>query len=65
MTVVRMTPGQRREMVVDAARKILKERGAWPVTHGAVAKRCVAPTSVSTVRHYFPTKEDLVRAASD
>lgn len=60
--MTRMTPENRREVILSAAVKIAGERGLIHVTHSAVAKRCVIETSVKTVRHYFATQADLWRA---
>lgn len=58
----RLDDEKRRTVIITAARRIASERGFQYVTHGDVAKRCTVLTSVPTVRHYFPTKDDLWRA---
>jgi DNA-binding transcriptional regulator YbjK len=58
MTRIRLDPEERRAVIVTAIRRIHAEGGA--ITHGSVAKRCTVQTSPATVKHYFPTKADLV-----
>ena len=58
----KLTPDARRDVILTAACRIATERGIWAVAHGTVAKRCVIPTSTSTVKHYYPTKHDMWRA---
>lgn len=63
MTRVRLSPDDRRGVIITAARRLVEEAGSLAVlTHGGVAARCVLPTSIKTVKHYFPTRADLVRA---
>lgn len=61
MAVTKLTNEQRRAVIITAALRIAADTGIWAVTHSAVAKRCVVPTSAPTVKHYFPTKMDLWR----
>lgn len=56
---MRLTPDQRRKVIVTAATRIATEKGIAAVTHGAVAKRCSVPTSEKTVRHYFGNRDVL------
>lgn len=58
---IRLGDEKRINVILLAARRIATERGFEYVNHGNVAKRCAVPTSVPTVRHYFPTKDDLWR----
>lgn len=59
--MAKLTNEQRRAVIVAAALRVARDSGIWAVAHGTVAKRCVVPTSTATVRHYFPTKDDLWR----
>lgn len=61
---LRFNPDKRREIIVAAIHRIAKESTPDALTHGKVAKRCSVITSVSTVRHYFATKQDLIDAAT-
>jgi DNA-binding transcriptional regulator YbjK len=60
---VKLTHDQRRAVIITATLRIVQDTGIWAVAHSTVAKRCVVPTSAATVKHYFPTKGDLWRAA--
>lgn len=60
--MARLSPENRRAVIVTAAVKIARERGLARVTHGDVATRCVLDTSKRLVRHYFPTQVDLWNA---
>jgi DNA-binding transcriptional regulator YbjK len=60
--MTRLTDEQRRNVIVTAAVRLARDEGLAYVTHGSVAKRCSIPTSVSTVRRYFPRKEELLKA---
>lgn len=59
---MRMTPHQRRTVIMVAATRLAREGGLPAVTHGDVAKRCSVPTSAKTVRHYFGDRSSLWRA---
>lgn len=55
----RLTPDERREVIVAAACRLTTTRGdvyAW--TRQDVADECETPTSIDTVKHYF-TMPDL------
>lgn len=58
----RLAPDNRRAVIVTAAIRIAETQGIWAVTHGSVAKRCVVPTAMRTVRHYFANRDELWRA---
>lgn len=59
--MVKLTEDGRREVILTAAYRLAMDTGLWAVTHGGVAQRCVVPTSASTVKHYFPTKDHIWR----
>lgn len=59
---VRIGVDSRRSVILTAAVNIAVREGLAKVTHGLVSKRCVVPTSVPTVRHYFPQKIDMWQA---
>jgi len=61
--MTKLTHDQRRSVIIVAAVRIAQDTGVWAIAHSTVAKRCVVPTSAATVKHYFPTKADLWRAA--
>jgi DNA-binding transcriptional regulator YbjK len=62
---MRLTPEQRRAVIVTSAVRVAKDVGLVNVTHSAVAKRCVTETSVHTVQHYFPIRASLWQAVVD
>lgn len=53
---MRLTPDQRRSVIITAAVRIAREARLCRVTHGDVAKRCTVQTSTALVRHYFPER---------
>ena len=53
---------QTRQLIAETARRLFSERGFDRVTVAEVAR--AAEVSEQTVFNYFPTKEDLVLAAS-
>lgn len=59
---MRLKTDLRRTVIITAAVRVARDTGLIHVNHGSVAKRCVAPTSSHTVRHYFATQEILWRA---
>jgi DNA-binding transcriptional regulator YbjK len=59
--VVKLSEDGRREVIMTAAYRLAMDTGLWAVTHGGVAARCTVPTSASTVKHYFPTKDHIWR----
>ena len=56
---MRLTPHQRRAVILKAAVQIASDHGLRSVNHGDVAKRCMVQTSTKTVRHYFVNREAL------
>lgn len=57
---IRLSARQRRNMIILAIKKTYGQSSVkWSVTHEAVASNCIVKTSVSTVRRYFPTKDDI------
>lgn len=51
----RLTPEERREVILSAAVEVARLGGNDPnlLTRDAVADKCVPPTSADTVKHYF------------
>lgn len=60
---IRLTPDERRELIIESARQIADAVGIHFVTHRSVALNCDVPTSQATVRAYFPSKAALKEAA--
>ena len=65
---VRMSPEGRREVILRAAVSLTLDSGcidSW--SRQDVANKCVPPTSLETVKHYFlmPDLRDTVRALLD
>ena len=65
---VRMSPEGRREVILRAAIALTREAGcidSW--SRQDVASKCVPPTSLETVKHYFlmPDLRAAVRALLD
>lgn len=58
---VRLTPVQRKAMIMTAALALSKEWGLLNWTRNDVAARCAltTPTSYETVKHYFPSQGDF------
>lgn len=61
----RLSPDDRRTVIITAARRLADQVGAAALTHGDVAARCTIQTSVKTVKHYFPTRADLARSVTE
>lgn len=59
---VRLTAEQRYAIVLDAAVRLANRIGLANVNHRNTAKACEVYTSIATVRHYFPRKNDLWNA---
>lgn len=57
----RLTPDERRAVILRAAVQLTKERGLFEWSRHDVVNHCEIATSHSTVKHYF-TQPDL-RAA--
>jgi DNA-binding transcriptional regulator YbjK len=60
---VRLSPAQRRDVIIGAAAKIIAEHGAPYVSVSAVARHCDVVTSASCVKLYFPGGADALVAA--
>lgn len=60
---MRLTPDQRCAAIKEAAMIIGNRDGLTFITYDAVAAMCRYETSRRTVRHYFPTKNQLWSAA--
>lgn len=61
--ITRLSPEQRKNVIINAVKSIAMSEGLAQVKHGSVAKRCVVHTSVPTVKRYFPSKQSLWDAA--
>jgi len=59
----RLAPAERRAQLVAAAVSVFARRGLGASRHADVA--AAAAVSLPAVFHYFPTREDLVRAVLD
>lgn len=68
MTQRRLTPDERRKVILDAAIELTKQNDgdvlSW--TREDLAKACAVPTAVDTIKHYYtqPELRELVRAAT-
>lgn len=62
---VRLTPEQRKTVIMRAALKIVRSEGLASVTRRHVSEKCEVQTSTEIIRHYYPHKEDLWRAVID
>ena len=62
MTQRRMTPEERRGVIVQAALKTSEKNGLSAWTRQDVAEVCAVATSAETVKHYFPIQDDLRKA---
>ena len=62
---MRLTPDQRRAVIITAALRIARDGHLSDVTHGTVAKRCTVHTSTATVKRYFGDRAALWRAVID
>lgn len=61
---VRLTPDQRREIIVQAALRLTRDRSTLGWTRADVAAACEVPTSADTVKEYF-TMHELREAVED
>jgi len=59
----RMSPGDRRDYLVQSAIRTFADRGIGDPSHSALARD--ARIALPTMFHYFPTKSDIVEAALD
>lgn len=64
-TRVRLTPDERREIILTAATKVARDApgGVMALTMESVASACQPPTSKDTVKHYW-TMPDLRQAVT-
>lgn len=60
-TAYRLRPDRRREIILEAAVRVLRRDGRDAVTCRAVAAECVIPTGTSTVKYYYGNREILNR----
>ena len=58
----RMTEGERRQHILEAAVRVAERHGLPYVTHGRVAEECYWPTSITTVWRMIGNTEQLMRA---
>ena len=64
MSRKRLSTGERKELILAAATKLVKEHGVHSLKHEEVAARCTIETSVATVRRYFGSWDDLANAVA-
>ena len=60
----RLNPDLRKKIILDAAVTLTRATGsvhAW--TRQEVAEACVIGTSIETVKHYYPSIDDLRKEA--
>lgn len=55
---VRMNAGRRRELILEEATKMIRERGVFAFTVQELAQRCGLTNA--GLLHHFPTKEDIL-----
>lgn len=60
----RLTPDERRKVILNAAIRIMLEQNTVFPKRLEICDACEVPTSMSTMRHYFPTVRDLRVAAA-
>lgn len=58
----RLTKGERKELILQAACRVVEVKGSRGLTHEEVAEWCEIETSVATVRRYFGSWSDLANA---
>lgn len=61
--MARLNPDNRKVVILNAAVQIAKRDGLHNVRIDTVANACAIETSPYTVKHHFPTRDDLWRAA--
>lgn len=59
---VRLTPDQRRALILSTGIDIANRNGLIAATHQRIARECTVDTSLTTVRSYFPNRADLLSA---
>lgn len=59
----RLSPDQRREQLLKCALQVFSEKGLGDGKHADLAQ--AAAVAVPTAFHYFPTREDLIKATLD
>ena len=57
---LRLTPRQRRKVILRAARAIMNLYGEEKLTALEIARICDPPTSASTVKYHFPGGRDCI-----
>lgn len=66
MSRLRLNPEHRRKIIVSAAVDLAKRTGFDNIASPErVSNHCRISTSVATIRRYFPSTIDLMRAAAD
>lgn len=63
--VIRLTPDQRKVMIVNAALEVSKEKGLFNWTRKDVAAACAFKTSDETVKRYFKYQDSLRKAVAE
>jgi AcrR family transcriptional regulator len=59
---IRLWPDERRRLILDAARRVVGQRGRSALTMRDVAEACEVRTSISLVKYYFPGgREGILR----
>lgn len=61
--MARLNPDHRKVVILNAAVEIAKRDGLHNVRNDTVASACAIETSSYTVKHHYPTRDDLWRAA--
>ena len=58
----RLTPKERKQIILDAATRLSNELGLHNWTQQRVADECRVQTSLDTIKKYFGTTDNLRRA---
>lgn len=62
---IKLTPDHRRKVIINAALNVVERHGLGHVTFKSVSENAAIQTSPSTVKHYFPTRDELWNATID
>lgn len=62
---VRLTPEQRKTLIINAAVKVSNDVGLFTWTRKQVAAACTLPTDFETVKHYFPKNDELRKIVAE